>query len=180
MNNTKNAVVVIVISVLLSVTISYLIAPTKQGEQGLQGASGIQGPQGEQGIQGPQGSPGLVGPQGERGPEGTLLPLRVSHNWEEIWHLQNRHIVGMNVTEVTVKITSDIWSVEYATEKITDDGWFLVEVKKTNQPHYISLGSSDKMGGNYVVFFGHGTYNLRLFMQDLRSVEVWVWQLEEM
>ena len=177
MNDTKNAVVVLVISVLLSVTISYLIAPTKQGEQGLQGATGIQGPQGEQGIRGP---PGPVGPQGERGPEGTLLPLRVSHNWEEIWHLQKQHIVGMNVTEVTVKITSDIWSVEYVSERIIDDGWFLVEVKKTNQPHHISLGSSDKIGGNYVVFFGQGTYNLRLFMQDLRNLEVWVWQLEEM
>jgi len=86
----------------------------------------------------------------------------------------------MNVTEVTVKITSDIWSVEYVSERIIDDGWFLVEVKKTNQPHHISLGSSDKIGGNYVVFFGQGTYNLRLFMQDLRNLEVWVWQLEEM
>jgi len=43
LNNTKNAVVVLVISVLLSVTISYLIAPTKQGEQGLQVLRGYRG-----------------------------------------------------------------------------------------------------------------------------------------
>ena len=62
--NVQTLIAAILISVVLSIAISYSVISRETGPLG---PEGIQGPQGEQGI---QGDPGIQGLQGERGPTG--------------------------------------------------------------------------------------------------------------
>ncbi len=71
--NLPTFIAAILISVILSVSISYYAIPGQPGPagpQGSQGEVGLTGPQGEVGLTGPQGSPGLQGIQGIRGIRG--------------------------------------------------------------------------------------------------------------
>jgi len=75
--NVKTLIAAIVISVILSVSVSYMIIPSGTGELGSQGPigeTGPPGPKGEKGEAGPQGLTGLQGPQGSTGPEGPQGP----------------------------------------------------------------------------------------------------------
>ena len=88
--NMQTVIIAVVISVILSVGISYMISPSSQeavGPQGPPGTEGNTGPQGlpgEKGDPGPQGergSQGLTGPTGPPGPEG---PPGESYSYEEV------------------------------------------------------------------------------------------------
>ncbi len=71
--NVKTLIAAIVISVILSVSVSYMILPSGTGEIGTQvqiGETGPMGPKGEKGDTGPQGLTGPQGSQGESGPSG--------------------------------------------------------------------------------------------------------------
>lgn len=63
--------VAIIVSVVLSVSISYTIISGKPGPQGPTGEEGPMGPQGPAGATGPQSPPG---PQGPPGPLGIMNP----------------------------------------------------------------------------------------------------------
>ena len=78
--NVQTLIAAIVISVILSVSVSYMIIPSGTGELGPQGPigePGPPGPKGEKGDTGPQ------GPQGPAGPEGPLGPPGESYSYEE-------------------------------------------------------------------------------------------------
>lgn len=80
--NLTTLAAAVIISVILSVGISYTILPGilsvegpqgptgSQGPTGLKGDAGPTGPQGPQGIQGPLGTQGEQGPPGPEGPQG--------------------------------------------------------------------------------------------------------------
>jgi len=84
--NLQTLIAAVLISVILSVSISYMIVPSGTGEPGLQGPIGETGPpgsKGEKGDAGPQGSTGSQGPQGPAGPEGPPGPPGESYSYEE-------------------------------------------------------------------------------------------------
>lgn len=67
-------IIAIVISVIISVGISYMISPSTIGPQGPTGPEGIQGPPGRTGSTGFQGETGAQGSRGERGLQGLTGP----------------------------------------------------------------------------------------------------------
>ncbi|MBA7678235.1 hypothetical protein ES703_86508 [subsurface metagenome] len=72
--NLPTLIAAILISVILSVAISYSVISPKTGPPGPEGPLGLQGEvglTGSQGIQGPKGERGEVGPQGEQGSQGS-------------------------------------------------------------------------------------------------------------
>ena len=76
--NVQTLIAAIVISVILSVSVSYMIIPSGTGELGSQGPigeTGPPGPKGEKGDTGTQGLTGLQGPQGETGVTGPPGPV---------------------------------------------------------------------------------------------------------
>ena len=79
--NFQTLIVAIVISVILSVGISYMISPSPEEIVGPQGPIGPPGPEGDTGPQGALGEPGSQGetgdpgPQGERGSQGLRGPV---------------------------------------------------------------------------------------------------------
>jgi len=93
--NVQTLIAAIVISVILSVSVSYMIIPSGTGELGSQGPigetgppgpkgeEGDTGPQGLTGLQGPQGTDGSQGPQGLIGPEGPPGPPGEAYSYEE-------------------------------------------------------------------------------------------------
>lgn len=90
--NIQTLMIAVIISVVLSMGISYIISPSTVGPQGPTGPEGIQGPpgrtgdtgyQGETGAQGPRGERGLQGPTGARGPQGEEGLPGESYTYEE-------------------------------------------------------------------------------------------------
>ncbi len=90
--NIQTLMIAVIISVILSVGISYIISPSTVGPQGPTGPEGIQGPpgrtgdtgyQGETGAQGPRGERGLQGLTGTRGPAGADGQPGESYTYEE-------------------------------------------------------------------------------------------------
>ena len=84
--NVQTLITAVVISVILSVSVSYMIIPSgisEIGPQGSPGEAGPPGPKGEKGDTGTQGLTGLQGPQGPIGPEGPLGPPGETHSYEE-------------------------------------------------------------------------------------------------
>lgn len=81
--NVTTLMVAIVISVVLSVGISYSVISSEPGAMGPQGPQGSPGETGPQGPQGPPGSPGQQGPQGPAGPPGPQGPPGEAYSYEE-------------------------------------------------------------------------------------------------
>lgn len=63
--NATTLIAAVIISVVLSVGVSYVLLPGALSTEGSQGPQGPPGPQGIQGLQGPPGSEGPQGPPGE-------------------------------------------------------------------------------------------------------------------
>lgn len=74
--NLSTLIAAVLISVVLSVAISYSIISLKTGppgSEGPQGEVGLTGPPGSEGPHGPQGEQGIQGIQGEEGPPGVSI-----------------------------------------------------------------------------------------------------------
>ena len=106
--NVQTLIAAILISVVLSVAISYSVISRETGPLGPEGIQGPQGEQGIQGIQGPQGVPGEMGP---------------AHVCEEVQQKYNDLLDILNMT-----IVQDYTqTIEYNISAGTDETWeFLI------------------------------------------------------
>jgi len=103
--NVKTLIAAIVISVLLSVSVSYMIIPSGTGELG------SQGPIGETGPPGPKGEKGDTGPKGEPYPGFELEYDFINGQWNEIatWTgSASRTTELFSVPSLQIRITWDV------------------------------------------------------------------------
>jgi len=112
--NVQTLIAAIVISVILSVSVSYMIIPSRTGEIGPQGPIGETGPPGERGLQGepgPQGEVGPLGPQGEVGPPGLPCePYTPIDAWKTIATFSG---ISEGETTDTFYIPSETWRIQF-------------------------------------------------------------------
>ena len=109
--NVQTLIVAVILSVVLSVGVSYTVI---QGELGPQGEQGTQGVQGTQGIQGLQGVRGVQGEPGEMGP---------AHEYEAI---QKKYDDLLAIVNMTV-VNDYSQTIEYNISAGTDRTWeFLI------------------------------------------------------
>ena len=117
--NVQTLIAAIVISVILSVSVSYMIIPSGTGELGSQGPIGETGPPGPQGPIGETGSPG---PQGETGPQGPLGPPGPpgeSYSYEEFLEHISEELDTVKTWSGSASITTELFYVPVNQIKIT-------------------------------------------------------------
>ena len=120
--NVQTLIAAIIISVILSVSISYMIIPSGTGELGSQGPIGETGPpepKGEKGDTGPQGLTGLQGSQGPIGPEGPPGPPGEAYSYEEFLEYISEELETVKTWSGSASITTELFYVPVNQIKIT-------------------------------------------------------------
>lgn len=168
--NVQTLIAAIVISVILSVSVSYMIIPSGTGELGFQGPIGETGPpgpkgeKGDTGLQGPQGEAGSPGTKGEKGDIGPQGPPGESYSYEEFLEYISEELetvktwtgsadrktelfyIPVNQIKISWDLDTDqyssftIWLYEEGDEYYTD-GWLSLDAQPQGETYaYIAPG----------------------------------------
>ncbi|NVM55603.1 MAG: hypothetical protein HWN66_17985 [Candidatus Helarchaeota archaeon] len=189
--NLNTFIVAVVISVILSIGISYVIFPSILAIEGLQGPSGPQGPQGPPGPQGPSGPQGLKGetgpqgppgPQGEEGPQGppgepyagfTLEYDFINGQWNKIATFTgsaDRITELFAIPSQQIRISWDLNVGQYGT--------FYISLYEFGDSYPVgSWHASDQPNGDTMAYISPGTYYLEFTVLDTSydvTIEVYV------
>ena len=163
--NTNTLLAAVIISVILSVVISYAVlpnVPSNEGSQGRQGPPGPQGPAGPQGIQGEHGPSGPTGPQGPQGEpySGFELPYDlINGQWNEIasWTGSASRITDLFVVPAQqIRIKWDL-NVTYDLPMFHIELWELGDTLWTE--YFTAL--TDQPQGETMAYITPGTYYLK-------------------
>ena len=137
--NIQTLVFAVIVSVILSVAISYSVISRETGPPGPEGTQGPQGEQGIQGIQGPQGIPGEIGP---------------AHVCEEVQQIYNDLLGALNMTIVQDYTQSIEYNISAGTERTWE--FFIPkygivwEAKISFSGSYVSMSHSWRRGDERV------------------------------
>ena len=196
--NTTTLIAAVVISVILSVGISYVIIPSTlstigqqgpqgpQGSQGIQGPPGSQGPSGPQGAQGPTGDTGATGPRGLQGSEGPQGPPGESYagfeldydfingQWNEIatWSGSADRLTELfEVPSEQMKVTWDLDTEQYSS--------FSIQIIEQGDDYFTYFWTSldAQPQGESMAYVRPGVYYLELGVYNCEyivTVEVYV------
>ena len=183
--NIQTVVVAVVLSVILSVGISYFIVPSPQGPEGPQGSQGDIGPQGIQGLAGPQGLDGIIGPPGElgeQGPQGIQGEkgdmYDFSGEWQELYQWDYPGGIVTVTDSMTLEIESSLWRLRWYAISDQSDPGVLIRVYEGTRPDSIaSLSAGSGYDGDLLYIFGKGTFTIKVDAENLDTLYIFVEQL---
>ena len=192
--NMKTMIIAVVISVILSVGISFMISPSPQeivgsqgppgpqgaiGDTGIQGVVGPQGPpgetgQGEKGDPGPQGERGSQGPVGQMGPAGPEGPPGESYSYEEFLEYVSEELETVLTFSGSTDRTTNLFYVPVNQIKISwviDTGqisFFSIYLCEEGDDYYTETWGSleDQAQGDTYAYISPGYYYLEFSVMN--------------
>ncbi len=173
MENTKGIAIAVVISVILSVMVSYVMISPRQGEVGPQG---IQGTQGVPGDWGPQGIRGLQGLQGIPGEDGSpAFSWIAPEDIETVWSYERRPTEAVNILD-DFTITEDMWYVDII---ITSESLAKVTLREfQSTKNYLDWTGTPDVKQYRIYMAGPGHYDISIYVAwPVYRVDIFVKQI---
>ncbi|MBA7629911.1 hypothetical protein ES703_37418 [subsurface metagenome] len=176
--NTQTVIIAVVISVILSIGISFVISPSSQGSKGPQGLQGEPGPQGARGETGPRGATGNSGPQGEkgiqgqtgsRGSQGEQGPPGESYTYEEFLEYVSEELETVLTFSGATDRSTNLFYVPTNQIKISWDldpgqiSLFIITLYEEGDTYSLTSWSSleDQPQGDTYAYISPGYYYLK-------------------